>query len=313
MIKRILHILLLSFLLSPQVGKAQQDILISQYMFNPMFLNPAYAGSHEYWESTILYRNQWTGWEGAPESQLLSVAGPVLPSLLGFGANVIHDKIGINESLSANINFAYHLKLDYTGKHKLSFGLKAGLQSQRAMLKDLVYWDENDPIYTGNEILTQNTLLLGAGIYYYSKKAYAGISAPTLFASDLKEVPTGDPTRNSYLKNHFYLNAGMVFTLSKSIDFKPSILLKYVPNTPLQLDINAHFLINKIVWLGVSYRTQDALVFMVEVNIKHWIRLGYAYDLTLSDLSKYGNGSHEILLGIDFGKTIVKSSSPRYF
>lgn len=294
-------------------GESQQDILVSQYMFNQLFLNPAYSGTHEYWETSILYRNQWTGWEGAPESQMFAVDGPALPNLIGVGGTIIHDKIGISESLSANLNASYQLKLDYKGNHRISFGLKAGIYSQRAYLKDLIYLDEDDPIYQGSDILTQNTILFGTGLYYYSKKMYLGLSIPMLFAKDLKDLPTQEVERNSYLKNQYYLNGGMVFTLSESIDFKPSFLLKYAQSSPLQLDINLHFLFNKILWLGLSYRTNDIMVFMIEANLKKWIRLGYAYDITFGDLSKYSTGSHEIMLGIDFGKTIVKSSSPRYF
>ncbi len=311
--KLILHIALLIAMLSTMDSKAQQDISISQYMFNQLFLNPAYAGTHEYWESSLLYRNQWVGWEGSPTSQLLAVDGPILPSLLGIGTTIIHDQIGINEFLSASVDLSYQLKLDYNGNHRLSFGLKTGFHTQTSTLKDLVYWDENDPIYTGNEIISQNTILFGAGLYYYSKRIYFGISSPILFAKDLKDIPTSANDRSSHLQKYMYVHGGIVFPLSDKIDFKPSFLLKYQAAAPIQADINLHFLFNNTIWIGTSYRTQDALVFMAEVNIVRWMRIGYAYDITLSDIAKYSNGSHEIMIGIDLGKTIVKTSSPRYF
>lgn len=307
------HIALFICLLFSLEGKAQQDLTVSQYMFNQSFLNPAYAGTHEYWEASALYRTQWVGWDGSPTSQLIAVDGPILPSLLGIGGTIIHDKIGISETISANVNLAYQLKLDREGKHRLSFGLKTGFQSQRALIKDLVYLDENDPLYTSAEILTQNTILFGAGLYYYSDKMYIGLSVPLLFAKDLNDIPTGESTRNSYLKNQFYLNGGMVFRLSNTVDFKPSFLLKYTNAAPLQADINIHFLFNKIFWLGASYRTTDMIALMVEVNATRWLRFGYAYDLNLGNISTYSSGSHEIMLSVDFGKTIVQSSSPRYF
>ena len=311
--KYIAHIILLLSLLFSIEAKSQQDLLLSQYMFNKLFLNPAYAGSHEYWEASILYRNQWTGWEGSPTSQLFAVDGPILPSLLGIGGTIIHDKLGISESISANISLAYQLKLDQGGDQRLSFGLKGGFLSNRAYIKDLVYIDENDPIYSGNDIISQNTITLGAGLYYNTKRMYWGISVPVLFAQDLKDLPTQENTRNSYLQNQYYLNGGMVFKLSSKVDFKPSILFKFTKSAPIQMDLNLHFLFNDIVWLGVSYRSIDMLVLMLEVNVNQWIRIGYAYDISLNDISKYSSGSHEIMLSVDFGKTIVKSSSPRYF
>lgn len=311
--KRSLHIILILILFLSLKGKSQQDMTVSQYMFNQLFLNPAYAGTHEYWGSTLLYRAQWVGWEGSPTSQLIAVDGPLLPSLLGIGGTIVHDKIGISENISANLSMSYQLKLDKAGKHRLSFGLKAGFQSQSAHIKDLIYLDENDPLYTSSDILTQNTILFGAGLYYYSERMYFGLSAPLLFAKDLKDIPTEEVTRNSYLKNQYYFNGGFVFPLSSTIDFKPSFLIRYTHAAPIQADINIQFLFNKVVWLGASYRTEDILVFMLEVNAGRWIRIGYSYDLSLGSISTYSSGTHEIMLGIDFGKTIVKSSSPRYF
>jgi type IX secretion system PorP/SprF family membrane protein len=307
------HIIFVFCLLYATKGKSQQDITVSQYMFNQLFLNPAYAGTHAYWESSALYRTQWVGWEGSPTSQLIAVDGPILPSLLGIGATIVHDEIGISNSISANIDLSYQLKLDRAGDHRLSFGMKTGFQSQRAYIKDLIYIDQNDPLYNSSEIITQNTIVFGAGLYYYSSNMYFGLAAPLLFAKDLSDVPTEETTRNSYLKNQFYLNGGMVFPLSSKIDFKPSFLLKYTHAAPLQADISVNFLFNKIFWAGLTYRSENMLVFIVEVNATRWMRFGYAYDLNLGEISTYSSGSHEIMLSIDFGKTIVKSSSPRYF
>ena len=308
-----LHIIFIFCLAFAIKGRAQQELLISQYMFNQLFLNPAYAGTHEYWESSILYRDQWLGWEGSPTSQLIAVDGPLLPTLLGIGATIVHDKIGINESLNANIDLSYQLRLDREGRHRLSFGLKAGFQSQSSYIKDLVYIDENDPLYTSSDVINQSTIIFGSGLYYYSKRAYAGIAVPMLYAKDLKDLPTVENTRNSYLKNQYYLYGGIVFPLSQKVDFKPSFLLKYTQAAPLQADINLHFLFNKILWLGMSYRSRDIMVFMLEVNATRYLRIGYAYDYSFNNISIYTSGSHEIMLSLDFGKTIVKSSSPRYF
>jgi type IX secretion system PorP/SprF family membrane protein len=308
-----LHIALICCLLFLVKAKGQQEITVSQYMFNQLFLNPAYAGTHEYWGASAVYRTQWVGWEGAPTSQLFAFDGPLLPSFLGVGGTIVHDKIGISESLAANVDLSYQLKLDRSGTHRISFGLKAGFNSQTAYIKDLIYIDENDPLYSSNDILTQNSLLFGAGVYYFSDKMYWGFSVPMLFAKDFSAIPTAETSRNSYLKTQYYLNGGMVFNLSPKVDFKPSLLLKYTPAAPVQADINVHFLFNKIIWLGASYRTENILVLMLEVNATRSLRFGYAFDLNLGEIVTYSSGSHEIMLSYDFGKTIVKSSSPRYF
>lgn len=308
-----LYIVLFICLICVIKGRAQQDVLISQYMFNQLFLNPAYAGTHDYWESSILYRSQWVGWEGSPTSQLVAIDGPIMPSLLGIGATIVHDEIGISESLGANVDLSYQLKLDRKGQHHLSFGLKVGYLSQRAYIKDLIYIDENDPLYTSSEIVNQNTILFGSGLYYYAKQMYFGLSVPVLFAQDLKDIPTQEINRNSYIKNQYYLNGGMVFKLSKNVDFKPSFLIKYTQAAPLQADINLNFLFKNMLWLGASYRSTDILVLMLEVNATRYLRIGYAYDYSFNDISIFTSGSHEIMLSFDFGKTIVKSSSPRYF
>lgn len=288
---------------------AQQEVMVSQYMFNGLLLNPAYAGSHPYFSGSVLHRSQWVQMEGAPTTQVLAVDGPVMDNKLGVGLTVVHDKIGVSRDLEFAGNFAYHLQV--TQKSRLSFGLKAGLSSYSANLSELVYWDQ-DEVFAG-DIKSKPVGKFGAGIYWYSKRAFAGISIPTIYAADGKISSQIAGLGQDYFTQHYYLNAGYVFKVSESIDLKPSVLLRYQPEAPFQADINCNALFRNKFWLGVSYRTGDAVVAIVEYQVIPKLRIGYAYDATTSELNNYSNGSHEVMLGMDFGKDLNKIRSPRYF
>lgn len=295
---------------------AQQELMVSQYMFNGLFLNPAYAGSHKYWEATALHRSQWVSLDGAPTTQLIGIDGPVADEKIGLGAIVLHDQIGDTRQFEFSANGSYHLDLDSERKNRLSFGLRAGFSNYTARLDETLVFDNDDPVFISpieNEFIPK----LGAGVYFYNPKFYVGLSVPTIFAADdnLEVDPIGlfEGTDDIYFENHMFLNAGYVYEISENLVLKPNVLIKYHPAAPLQADINANLLINQKFWAGVSYRTNDAIIGILEFNVTDQIRIGYAYDFTLSDLADYSNGSHEVMLGYNFGKEIVKMKSPRYF
>ncbi|MFZ6051724.1 PorP/SprF family type IX secretion system membrane protein [Halocola ammonii] len=290
--------------------QAQQELQVSQYMFNGLFLNPAYAGSHEYFSASALHRSQWVNFDGAPSTQLVSIDGPLADNKLGVGLIVSNDRIGITNQFEASANFAYHLE---TGAGKLSFGLRAGLSMYSADFNEIQNWDENDPVYQNGNIENQAIPKFGAGIYYYTDKFYAGVSVPTIIAADDNLIPEGS-SQSSFFEEHFFLNAGYVFETSGPIAIKPSFLAKYQQAAPMEFDINCNFYYNNFIGLGVGYRTGDAVVGMLDINITNQFRVGYAYDYTLSDINDFANGSHEIMLGFDFGKNVdIKTRSPRYF
>lgn len=289
---------------------AQQEVMVSQYMFNGLLLNPAYAGSHPYFTGSILHRSQWVKMDGAPTTQVLAVDGPIMDDKIGVGLTVVHDKIGVSRDLEFAGNFAYHLQV--SKKSKLSFGLKAGFSSYSANLSELLYWDQNDQVFM-SDIKAKPVGKFGAGIYWYSQRAFAGISVPTIFAADGKISSQVEGLGKDYFTQHYYLNGGYVFKVSESIDLKPSVLLKYQPEAPMEADFNCNLLFRNVFWLGVGYRTGDAVVAMVEYQVIPMLRIGYAYDATTSDLNNYSNGSHEVMLGMDLGKDLDKIRSPRYF
>jgi type IX secretion system PorP/SprF family membrane protein len=282
-------------------AKAQQEVMVSQYMFNGLFLNPAYAGSHDFANATVLHRNQWVNFDGAPKSNLLAFDAPIANNTMGLGLLVINDNIGLMPSTDILANYSYHIKT--SSKGKLSLGLRAGISNETFNRDGLLNVDINDPLYQGNQSFWVPKF--GFGAYYYTDKFFAGLSIPTLAAFG------GDNLRE--YTRHYFLNAGYVFNISNNIMFKPSTLIKYEASAPLQADINANFLFMNRVWLGASYRTGDAVVGILELQITPNFRLGYAYDATTTPIRNYSGGSHEIMLAYDFGRTITKVRNPRLF
>lgn len=288
---------------------AQQDVMVSQYMFNGLFLNPAYAGSHNYFSSSLLHRTQWVGFEGAPKTTLFAIDGPVMKKKMGLGLLLSHDKIGITIQTDMYANYSYMLPLR---KGKLSFGIKVGVSQYEAKVSDLTVWDENDNSFAG---INKSAWLpkFGLGTFYFDKNWYAGFSIPTLIAYDPNHNFNLSLESSSFIRKHYLLTAGYVFTINKKIKLKPSFLVKFQPSAPVQIDININAMYMNVFSLGISMRTNDAVSIMAEFRANTRLRIGYAYDLTTSKLSSYTSGTHEIMIGFDFGKDIIKMKTPRFF
>ena len=289
----------------------QQDPMLTQYMFNGLYLNPAYAGSHDYWTSTLTYRSQWTGaqFKGAPQTAIAAVDGPIHGKNMGLGFLVSHDRIGAVRTTSFMANYAYQIKLNQ--QSRLALGINAGVSQYTANLLDVVIWDEQDEIYANN--INKWIPKMGFGMYYYGKQHYVGISIPTLLAYEDGRDFSMDLSKASFLRRHYLLTGGIVLDVSENVKLKPSILLKYVSNAPLEGDINFAAVFKDMFWVGASYRTGDAAAIMLEYQSNSYFRIGYSYDITFSGLRGYQNGSHEIMIGVDFGKDLVKMKTPRYF
>lgn len=289
---------------------AQQEVMVSQYMFNQLFLNPAYAGSHDYMSSSLLHRSQWLQVEGAPRTSMMAIDAPLMNGKMGAGLSIVHDQIGVSRDLDIAGHYAYHIRLNSTSK--LAFGLRAGLSLYSAQLTDLKYWDQNDQIFQNN-LSNKPVGKFGFGMYWYDASSYVGLSVPTIYAADGQLSMNAGDALEHYFTQHYYLHAGKVFPISESIDLKPSTMVKYTPAAPVEADINCNLLYRERVWLGVGYRTGDAIVGMMEYQVNPQLRIGYAYDMTTSKIRHYSSGSHEIMLGIDFGKDPIRIKSPRYF
>ncbi len=305
--KRFLQLVIM---ICPALAFAQQDPMISQYMFTGTVLNPAYAGSHENMNATALYRYQWAGIStdnntdgNNPRTAVFSMDGKFNSNDLGWGIVLGNDQFGISGKTDVIGNLAYHLGL---GKGKLAVGLRGGLSFYNADLTSVqLYSNGYDPAFASNG---ENQVLgnIGAGAYYYSKKFYLGLSIPHTFENTLV-------SDQSLLVRHYYAHTGYVFEVNDNFAIKPSVLMKYVEAAPVEFDLNLNLLISKIFWIGGSYRTGDSFVGIFEYQATKNLRVGYAYDKMFTDMDTYSTGSHEFMLSWDFGVSAMKMKSPRYF
>lgn len=293
-------------------AKAQQDALYTQYMFNTLAVNPAYAGSRNVLSATALSRTQWVGIEGAPRTQTLTFDAAMPNKKVGLGLQVFNDVLGITKTTGAYLSYAYRIR---TGRGTLALGVQGGVANFRADFSsvELNTGSPIDPSFSSNI----NKLLpnYGFGIYYNTEKFYLGIATPHLlnnrFTDDNSVLVTNGLAAKQYL--HLFVTSGVVVDLGQDFKLKPSFLFKGVMGAPLQLDLNANLWIKDRVSIGAQYRTQDAFAGLFEIQVSDQLRVGYSYDHTVSKLAKYNSGSHEIMVRYEFGYSKSRTVSPRYF
>ncbi|ABQ06491.1 PorP/SprF family type IX secretion system membrane protein [Flavobacterium johnsoniae] len=288
-------------------ASAQQDPEYTQYMYNTMAVNPAYAGSTGTLEATLLHRSQWVGISGAPETQSFSIHGPLRNEKVGLGLSIVNDKIGPSNELYLDGNFSYSLPLGY--EKRLAFGLKAGMRMLNIDWSKGRYYDNTDVLLNQN-IDNQMKLAVGAGVYYYTEKWYLGFSIPSFIENNYY-----DDVQESidYDRLHYYLMGGYVFDLNPNLKFKPAFLVKAVNGAPLTADVSANFMINEKFVIGGSYRTDDSISILAGFQISPSFYLGYAFDYTVGGLNKYNDGTHEFILRYSLNKNQNKIKSPRFF
>jgi type IX secretion system PorP/SprF family membrane protein len=290
-------------------AKAQQDPMYSMYMFNPLAINPAYAGSLDQMSATGLFRRQWLNFPGAPQTATFTFHSPLKNENVGVGFSFINDRLGEMATNGFMGTYAYHLKFE---KSRLSFGLQAGVRNFSIPLSEIKLSPNQtyDDAFAGN--VSQWSMNFGTGAYWYSNKWYLGLGIPHLRNNILSSVQF-NTLYVARLRTHMNLTGGYVFKLSPTLKLKPSFMVKYVGGAPVQADLNVNLYWLDLIGLGISYRTNDALVFMAEIQLNKNFRFGYAYDQTISTLSGYTGGSHELMLRCDFGFNKNKTVTPRYF
>lgn len=309
-----INLLLMSLVLATGSLFSQQDPLYSMYMWNGLAVNPAYAGSVDAISTTILSRHQWVGLDGAPSTQVLSIHSPLPNDNVGLGFTVVNDKIGPLRNLQVWGDFAYRIQT--TEKARLSFGLRAGFDVYQANLSQLDHIDPNDPAINKD---VDGSLLpnFGLGAYYYSDKGYVGIASPSILENEMNKGNNSLGSAKDLEARHYMLMAGYVLNLSSDsagIKFRPSVMLRMIEgDAPVSFDLTAMFLFKDRLWLGASYRHEDAVSALVSFEFTDHLRAGYAYDFGISALNDYHNGSHEIMIGYDFFKADIKTRSPRFF
>ena len=285
---------------------AQQDALYSQYMFNQFTINPAYAGSRNSFSSVLLLRNQWSGLSGAPNTLNFSLHTPFSGKQMALGLNFIADEIGPSKNSTILGTYAYHLR---TSKGKISFGLRGGFYSSSLNSNRLNFFDNND-VHNSGAVYQTITPNFDFGVYYYTPKFYSGLSVNHLF--DNKVVYQNSSQTHLYLNRHFFFNTGAVFVKNENLVIKPSIMVRYNAGSPVSFDLNTSVLFKKTIWLGLSYRSSNNVIFISEYNISNFLRIGYSYDFDLSKLRKFHSGSHEVFIGCDLNFNKKESKSPRY-
>lgn len=310
--------------------------MFTKYMFNSLAYNPGFAGSPEYLSVRLLYRNQWWSFDGAPTTQSFTIHTP-LSSKVGVGLSAINDVVGSTGSTTINASYAYRLQF---AEGTLSIGLQGGIVNWRADWSSLQF---RDPRLMDNvfEEMEPNVWrpTFGAGIFYYSEKFYAGLSVPRLIEWDLSEQSSSGFDRAAKLYRHYYFSAGGIVPINgNALIFKPSILIKSVgvfsnfssSNTlnqigaPTEFDIDLSLLFYETLWVGASFRSSfeglfgdkssvDSGDIWASFNLMNGMRIGAAYDYTLTKLQPFSGGSFELMLGYDFSYNLRKVSTPRYF
>ena len=297
---------------------AQQDAGFSMYFFNPVYVNPGYAGSRDALSGTIVHRSQWINMPGAPTTQSLSIHSPIANTNVGLGLQVYNDNIGPMKNFGVNLTYAYHVPInDLT---KLSFGI-TGMMNNVSIGWDQIHIDSpTDPSFTGGVDASWSGDV-STGLYLYRPRFYLGLSVNHLLQSKFG-FPDGYSPETAKFFRQYYLTSGVVVPLGENLDFRPSLLMKYVQAAPIVGEINASFIVNQKIFLGGGFRTSkkinmpgldNMIVGIVELEITPSLRIGYSYDYYLNRNGAYNNGTHEIMLGWDININKTKMSSPRFF
>jgi type IX secretion system PorP/SprF family membrane protein len=289
----------------------QQQAMFTQYMFNGLAINPAYAGSHQTLEFTALARQQWTGLEGAPSTQTFTAHSPLKNKSIGLGLSIIHDKIGVTSQFGTY--GAYSYRIQFQNKGVLAMGMQIGFTQYHEDLTQLQGYirDPNDPNFSQDQV-SKFMPNFGAGLYYYTKRYYLGLSSPHLVQNKLDVIETSDSEAKQ--RRHYFFTTGYVFDLSRSVKFKPNLLLKIVEGAPVEADINLNFLFQELLWAGVSYRSFDSFDAIIQLNVTEQFSIGYAYDFaTTTELKRLHSGSHELMLNYRLKPPRRRLLTPRYF
>jgi len=285
---------------------AQQDAQYTQYMYNTINVNPAYAGSRGVLSVFGLHRTQWVGLDGTPTTNTFSINAPFNNSNLGVGLSFVNDKIGptVENTISADLSYTIKTSESY----KLSFGIKTTANLFNLDINKLKVQNQSDPLLQNlNNTFSPN---IGAGVYFHSDKFYVGVSLPNFF-----ETKRYDDNDIAVYKEHLnlYLIGGYIFDLSSNLKFKPAFLSKVVEGAPLQLDLSGNFLINEKFVLGAAWRWSAAVSAMAGFQVSEGLYIGYGYDLESTKLDNYNSGSHEIFLRFELFKRQDRIVSPRFF
>lgn len=299
-------ILIFALLLVGFVSYSQQDAQYTQYMYNTINVNPAYAGSRGVMSIFGLHRTQWVGLDGAPVTNAFSINSPIENSNLGVGVSFVNDRIGptVENTISADLSYTIQTSETY----KLSFGIKGTANLFNLDVNKLNPQNASDPLLQNlNNNFSPN---VGAGVYFHSDKSYLGLSVPNFFQT--KRYDDNDIAVYKERLNLYFIG-GYVFDFSPNLKFKPAFLTKVVEGAPLQVDLSGNFLINDKFVLGAAWRWSAAVSLMAGFQVTDGLYIGYGYDLETTKLANYNSGSHEVFLRFELFKRQDRIVSPRFF
>ncbi len=292
-------------------AKSQYDPLYTQYMFNTLALNPAYAGTSGVLNAMIMSRQQWVGFKDAPSTQTFSIHTPVASRNLGTGISVVHDKIG--PVTNTNAFFDYSFQFFLASEVKMSLGLKAGFSHfQRDLTRYLAEVGAEDPAYTNN-IDTKLLPNFGFGFYCYGNRFYFGASSPRILENKIGtdgSLTTVQAPKESRL---YLLMAGYMFPINNDLDLRSSFLVRATGSAPLSYDVNISLLISNKLWVGAMARPGNGFGAILQYQLSPQIRAGYAYDMSTNELMAHQNGSHEVMISYEFNFRKENIQNPRYF
>lgn len=292
--------------------KGQQLPQFTQYMYNTISINPAYAGSRETLSLVGLHRSQWVGIEGGPTTQTFSVHAPLRNEKIGLGFSFINDKLGYENFSYIYADFSYTINV--SSKAKLAFGLKGGFTHYNLDQELLTDPSVVNDLYF-NDVSNRWSPNIGVGMFLHSDRWYVGLSAPRILNTDYNNGQSGAVDYVSLERVSYYLTGGLVFDLSENTKFKPAFMIKATNGSPMSYDLTANFLLYDKLWLGAAYRLNEsagAFGAIVDFQVSRQIRIGYAYEHPISDIRPYSDGTHEILLMFEVFKN-KRVKSPRYF
>lgn len=276
---------------TPLLGWSQQRPVFSTYPYNGLALNPAYAGSLNLFSAILTNRNQWVNIDGAPVYQSLTAHTTLREKSVGVGLNVVRDIVGVHEQYSVYGSFAYKIRMS---RGILSMGLQGGFDQRASNLDEVRWFEIDEPLSVYTRTFNPN---FGAGVYFANRNYFIGASIPYVLTPEVINGGGGSEVQTSgKASRYYYINGGFVKDLNRNLKLSPSILVRLQDNAPVAFDINVNFIINEIVYAGMSYRYQDSFSLMTQLVLNENFRLGYAYDIPTGSLGIFTAGSHEIFI-----------------
>lgn len=309
--KRIYIIIFITFIARANAF-SQTEPMYSQYMYNMLGVNPAYAGNREATSFNFFQRNQWAGLKGAPKTTSLSIDRAAKDGKIGLGFQAYDDRLGVESATGFNAMFASRVKISEIGI--LSAGISVGLMNYRLNLNDVMNrFTPTDPSFISSAKPSQWNPSIGMGLYYNTDKLYIGLSTPSILRSRLAKYENFVSGVQKMDDFHLFATAGYVFEVNEDVKLKPSTMVKVVSGAPIEVDLNLNVWLKDLVGIGGSYRTGDAIIGMVEIQANDQLRFGYAYDIPFTPLKYFTRGSHELMIRYEIGSFKTKIKSTRYF